>query len=322
VSDSTTFDTLLGASVLALLSSVAYAAVKGRPSAPDGFLGMAAESMRDPTTWGPGHMVNGRWRLGRRLGRGGMGVVFEAIDTRNNMEVALKFPLSIEVWPAIEEEFGLTAQAGPVAPQVYALGHDFATSLPFVVMERLRGTTLHNLRGRIEPFQVITELKRALSGIGEMHERGIIHRDIKPENIFETTDGKVKLLDFGLAGKRGTASYVGFGTEGFGPPEQIPDPSRSQVIRRHVTAMPAADIYATGATMQSMLTDRPDLMAACAPSLDVDMLPRRSKEVSEIVTKAMQCYPDERWQSAYAMRDAMDRVLREAYEKAGLPYYG
>jgi serine/threonine-protein kinase len=150
----------------------------------------------------------GRYRLERRLGRGGMGTVYEAVD------VALDRPVAVKVvrdeWvhnPMATQRFRREARAvagfaHPNVVTVYDYGVETGSRV-FLVMELLHGTTLREeLRrsGRLSPARTLDVLRGVGSAVGAAHERGFIHRDLKPENIFLVEHGgPAKVLDFGVA---------------------------------------------------------------------------------------------------------------------------
>ena len=150
----------------------------------------------------------GRYRLERRLGRGGMGTVYEAVD------VALDRPVAVKVvrdeWvhnPMATQRFRREARAvagfaHPNVVTVYDYGVETGSRV-FLVMELLHGTTLREeLRrsGRLSPARTLDVLRGVGSAVGAAHQRGFIHRDLKPENIFLVEHGgPAKVLDFGVA---------------------------------------------------------------------------------------------------------------------------
>jgi len=150
----------------------------------------------------------GRYRLERRLGRGGMGTVYEAVD------VALDRPVAVKVvrdeWvhnPMATQRFRREARAvagfaHPNVVTVYDYGVETGSRV-FLVMELLHGTTLREeLRrsGRLSPARTLDVLRGVGSAVGAAHERGFIHRDLKPENVFLVEHGgPAKVLDFGVA---------------------------------------------------------------------------------------------------------------------------
>jgi serine/threonine protein kinase len=139
------------------------------------------------------------------LGAGGMGEVYRARDAKLNREVAIKVvPASLASDPSALGRFHAEAQAVAALshPNILAI-FDFGVDgdTPYAVMELLQGQSLREaLAGGALPARKAVEYARQIaSGLAAAHARGITHRDLKPENVFVTTDGVVKILDFGLA---------------------------------------------------------------------------------------------------------------------------
>src|SRR5450432_4876145 len=139
------------------------------------------------------------------IGAGGMGEVYRARDERLKREVAIKvLPASFSADPDRLRRFEHEAQAAgvlnhPNITAVYDIGsHEGA---PYVVQELLEGETLRAelAGGRFSPRRAIDCATQIAEGLAAAHEKGIVHRDLKPENLFVTRDGRVKILDFGLA---------------------------------------------------------------------------------------------------------------------------
>jgi serine/threonine protein kinase len=139
------------------------------------------------------------------LGAGGMGEVYKARDTKLGREVAIKvLPDRLAADPAALERFEREARAvaalsHPNILGIYDLGrHDGST---YAVMELLVGETLRErlAEGALPQRKALEYGLQTAHGLAAAHEKGIVHRDLKPENIFITTDGRLKILDFGLA---------------------------------------------------------------------------------------------------------------------------
>jgi eukaryotic-like serine/threonine-protein kinase len=214
-------------------------------------------------------LINGRYRLERRLGRGGMGTVYSATDAVLERAVAVKVIRSERVEAAdLAARFRHEARAAasfahPHVARVYDFGVDRA-GRPFLVMELLDGHTLRERlvrTGRMEAAEVLHVLRGVCSAVSAAHERGLVHRDLKPENIFLQTvaSGCVpKVLDFGVAkaldqdevatgsAALGTAAGVLVGTLEYMAPEQVAgdDVSRSW------------DVWALSVVAYEMLTGR------------------------------------------------------------------
>jgi len=181
----------------------------------------------------------GHYRIEKRIGAGGMGMVYLARDTRLERHVALKVIHEGFDEPGLRERMWREARAAaavnhPAICQVHEIGED--SGRLFIVMEMLDGQTLEDrlLHGALDPDEVVLVGLAVLDALAALHRHGLIHRDIKPSNVFLLADGRVKLLDFGLVRPAtpvpGTASDaaagltrpgVGIGSPGYMAPEQV-----------------------------------------------------------------------------------------------------
>src|SRR5499433_1914655 len=201
-----------------------------------------------------------------QIGAGGMGEVYRASDPRLGREVAIKvLPASFSQDADRLRRFEQEARAAgvlnhPNITAVYDIGaHEGA---PYVVQELLEGETLRScLAGsRLSPKRALDYALQIAHGLSAAHEKGIVHRDLKPENVFVTRDGRVKILDFGLAklthqeegsqvtnlptATAGTEPGVVLGTLGYMSPEQV----------RGKSADARSDIFSFGAILYEMLS--------------------------------------------------------------------
>ena len=147
----------------------------------------------------------GPYEIRSRIGEGGMGVVYRAKDTRLGREVAIKvlpaaFAADADRLRRFEQEAMAVVRMNH--PNILAI-HDIGTfeGAPYLVMELLEGETLRErMGGRALGAKKAVEISLQIAhGLAAAHEKGIVHRDLKPENIFLLRDGRVKILDFGLA---------------------------------------------------------------------------------------------------------------------------
>src|SRR6202161_4580743 len=186
--------------------------------------------------------ILGQCEIHSPLGAGGMGEVYRAHDTRLNREVAIKvLPESVSSDPERLRRFEQEARAAAALnhPNILAV-YQMATheGVSYMVTELLEGETLRERlrRGAVPVRNAIDYGVQIARGLAAAHEKGIVHRDLKPENLFLTRDGRVKILDFGLAkltqadpGTRtslptqtqATEAGVVMGTAGYMSPEQV-----------------------------------------------------------------------------------------------------
>jgi eukaryotic-like serine/threonine-protein kinase len=254
------------------------------------------------------------------LDAGGMGEVYRARDTRLEREVAIKvLPGPFTHDPERRSRFEREAKAVAALshPNILAI-HDYGTGegLSYAVMELLEGETLRRrLAHGSFPWRKAVEIGAAIAdGLAAAHAKGIIHRDLKPANIFLTSDGRVKILDFGLARVEapapptaGTATYhpdrtdpgTVMGTAGYMPPEQVrgqPADARSDlfalgcVLYEMVTGRRAFARETNAETMTAILHDEP-------PEL-TDSGKKVPPELERIIRHCLEKSPDERFESA------------------------
>jgi len=163
--------------------------------------------------------VAGKYRISAQLGKGGMGVVFEAFDIRLKRRVALKFlPPHLTSSPEAKQRFVREAQAvskldHPNICTIYEID-ETPTGNTFLAMACYNGQTLDRRikEAPIRPEQAIDIAIQIANALKAAHAKGIVHRDIKPANIFLTEDGQVKVLDFGLAKLASELSITRAGT--------------------------------------------------------------------------------------------------------------
>jgi serine/threonine protein kinase len=207
----------------------------------------------------------GPYEIAAPIGAGGMGEVYRATDPRLGRDVAIKvLPASFSQDADRLRRFEQEARAAGVLnhPNITAV-HDIGSheGAPYVVQELLEGDTLRSVLsgGRLPQRKTIDYGLQIVHGLAAAHEKGIVHRDLKPENVFVTNDGRVKILDFGLAklthieergqatnlptATAGTEPGVVMGTLGYMSPEQV----------RGKPADARSDIFSFGAILYEML---------------------------------------------------------------------
>ena len=278
----------------------------------------------------PGDRV-ASYTVERRLGAGGMGEVWRARDERLGRDVAIKLLLphssnADERVRAFQQEARAAGTLNHTnVLTVYDVGdHDGA---PYLVTECLEGESLRARLGA-GALSVDVALDVALQvarGLGAAHARGIVHRDLKPENIFLARDGRVKILDFGLAtlhdpslpaspspeGPAGITRPLVGGTAGYMAPEQV----RGEVVDRR------ADIFALGAVIYEMLAGRPpfkgnstlgtlDALLTLQPPDLSDVRREVPPALSPIVLRCLAKSPDDRFATVADLLSALDPVIR------------
>jgi serine/threonine protein kinase/Tol biopolymer transport system component len=259
----------------------------------------------------------GRYEIRSLLGAGGMGEVYRATDPKLNRDVAIKvLPAAFSADPERLRRFEQEAQtAGALNhPNILAI-YDVATheGAPYVVSELLEGETLRQrFKGGALPARKALDYALQIArGLAAAHEKGIVHRDLKPENLFLTSDGRIKILDFGLAKliepKIEAATQTGvptralptdpgtvMGTAGYMSPEQV----RGQPVDHR------SDIFSLGVILYEMLAgERPFRGESAVETLNAIL-----KEDPPELTKLM------------GMNDnaslALERVIRHCLEKS------
>jgi len=205
-----------------------------------------------------GALLEGRYRVGPRIARGGMATVYEATDTRLDRVVAVKV---MHTGYADDEHFvarfvrearSAARLSHPHVVGVFDQGEDDGTL--FLAMEYVPGCTLRDVihdQGALPPSRALALLEPILSALAAAHDAGIVHRDVKPENVLLTDDGRVKVADFGLAravtnASSAATSGVLIGTVSYVAPELVSDGS----------ADARSDVYSAGVLLYEMLTGR------------------------------------------------------------------
>ncbi|UCG58181.1 MAG: protein kinase [Phycisphaerales bacterium] len=284
---------------------------------------------------GPGSRI-GQFRIEQELGRGGAGIVYLAQDTKLDRRVAIKsMPAELAKSPVAQSRFRREAKllASLNHPNIATI-HDVVEQdedTSFLVLEYVAGETLAERidRGTLEPQEALVVGEQIVQAIAAAHEHGVIHRDLKPSNIRITSEGNVKVLDFGIAKAVDPEELQGqtsltqtgrlIGTPAYMSPEQL---RGDRVDKR-------SDIWSFGCILYEMLIGK----SACAgeapcetlasmlksePRLDIQGL-RAAPHLGQIIGKCLKTDPGQRYQSADDLHEDLRRcrdALKVAAPKA------
>jgi serine/threonine protein kinase/tetratricopeptide (TPR) repeat protein len=309
----------------------------GRSKLPEGFSETfipissdeSSESLPAPVEAGKRELPNIEgYQILEILGRGGMGVVYKALQVKLKRLVALKMVLAgAHAGPKELARFKAEAEAvarlqHPNIVQIYEVGGQ--DDCPFFSLEYVDGGPLDKRENRGEPMDVrqAAELVETLArALHFAHERGVVHRDIKPANILMTSDGVPKITDFGLAKQLDASQHDNtrtgavMGTPSYMAPEQAR--GQSKAIGR------ATDIYALGAILYELLTGRPPFVGETAmdtilmltnedpvpPSRLCSLVPR---DLETICLKCLEKSPRNRYATASEFADELRRFVTHA----------
>lgn len=287
-----------------------------------------------PELWGNGGLVgDGRYRLTRRLGRGGMAEVFAAEDVRLGRTVAVKLLRSdLAEDPVSKARFTREAQSVAglnhhAVVAVYDSGEDVVgpNVVPYIVMEIVEGRTIRDLLLNAEapgPEQALIIVSGVLEALAYSHQHGIVHRDIKPANVIITHAGAVKVMDFGIAralhGAQSTMTQTGMV---MGTPQYL---SPEQALGKAVDHR--SDLYATGCLLYELLALRPPFTGETPLSVvyqhvqDIPVPPSETSdaappELDGLVMRSLAKDPDDRFQTAEEMRGLVQYGLQMLHEQ-------
>jgi serine/threonine protein kinase len=255
-----------------ILADAAYGALDSQPQQPDESREHARVAHEAPPA--PGQVLSGKYRLERLIGRGGMGVLYEARQLELGQRVAIKLMQDCGSQAAVRflREARISARlSGPAFPRIYDLGRQ-PGGAPYLVLELLEGEDLARTlaRGPLPLATALDYLQQLCEALREPHAAGIVHRDLKPANLFlvprRAGPAQLKILDFGISkqlteagGEPGlTATHSLLGSPLYMSPEQLAD-SKSVDLR--------TDIWALGVIAYQLLSGQLPFVASSLPAL-------------------------------------------------------
>lgn len=267
-----------------------------------------------------GSVVDGRYRVLRKVGSGGMADVWLAEDTHLQRQVALKvlhrhFAQDREFVARFQREAESAAGlAHPNVVAVYDRGED--DGINYIAMQYVEGPTLKQLIDRgLTPEQAVPLVRQVLEAARFAHRNGIVHRDLKPQNVIINADGAAVVTDFGIA-RAGLSEITQTGSV-MGTPQYL-SPEQAQGF--DVTAV--SDLYSIGVMLYEALTGRVPFEGESAVAVamkQVSQVPQRPSSINPqvspaldgVVMRALEKEPGQRFQSADAFIAALDAAMRD-----------
>jgi serine/threonine protein kinase len=278
-----------------------------------------------------------QYELTELLARSGMASIFKAVDRTTGMTVALKVPhLQYEADIAFYQRFEREEKIGQKLdhPNIVRVLSPDKKSRMYLVMELAEGKSLRAVQGegRMDVAKALDLTAQIASALVYLHSRGIVHRDLKPDNVMVTADGKIKLLDFGIAMDEAARRLTWFGLT---PPVGTPDYMAPEQVRGKRGDV-RTDIYALGTMLYEMITGElpyPHGNVHVTMRTKLNQDPRPPSEVmsgidpkiEEIIMHAIQRSPRERYGTAKEMLDDLENpsqvVLRDRSPRQGVPLF-
>lgn len=269
-------------------------------------------------------VLNGRYRIVRKVGSGGMADVYEAFDLVEEGRIVAVKVLKPEYSSDPQYLRRLTREAQAMVSlkndhvvSLFDMGND--GDIHYLVLEYVDGRTLREYMdevGRLEPQEAVAIVCDVLDGLAHAHKRGLIHRDVKPQNIMMTEEGVIKLTDFGIAKFAGSTTKTYEGGEAMGSVYYIsPEQAKGELVDAQT------DIYSVGIMLYEMLTGEPPFSGENAvqvalkhindsirPLHNVD--DKISLALSDVVARATVKDRSIRYSSAEVMRNDLRRALK------------
>ena len=268
----------------------------------------------------PGTILGHRYQIIQILGEGGMGAVYKAKDVELDRVIALKvirpeLASNPEILQRFKQELILARQVTDRnVIRIFDLGE--ANGIKFITMEYVEGESLYHIlrrQGKVPVDEAVEIMRQMLSGLQAAHREGVIHRDLKPGNIMRDSQGRIVVMDFGLArsleGDGMTRTGTMMGTMEYMSPEQA---QAKELDSR-------SDIFTVGLICYELLTGK---MPYHADSVVASLLKRMQERaappsdwdasipepVSELVSRCLERDPADRWQSAQQILDRIDEI--------------
>ncbi|MBC9734964.1 protein kinase domain-containing protein [Nocardioides marmotae] len=280
-------------------------------------------------------VLEGRYEVGDLLGHGGMADVYSGRDLRLGRRVAIKvLRRDLAQDPLFRARFRREAQTmvGLCHSAIVCIfdtgyeevGEDSAGTVrvPFIVMEHVDGWSLRELvrRGGLTLERSVRYQLGVLSALEFSHRAGVVHCDIKPANVMVSSEGAVKLVDFGISRARGDlATTVAQAYEVLGTPAYIsPEQARGEA------ADVCSDLYSAGCLLYELLTGRPpfagDPLSVAYQHVHDEPVPVRTgfAGVDAVLVKALAKSPTDRFQSARAFRQALQSAAKDSVHPEGI----
>lgn len=277
----------------------------------------------------------GRYELRGELGRGGVGVVYAAWDTRLQREIALKTLLAgRDASEVTIERFLREVRATSCLRHAHIVSvHDAGVvdGHFYLAMDRIEGRSLAALldtEGALEPRRAVDLLAPVARALAHAHREGFLHRDVKPENVLVDNEDLAYLTDFGLAadlkdGERLTKSNQALGTPAFMAPEQLRGQHRD----------PRVDVYSLGATLYECVTGRVPFLAESYPELMHQVLTREpdpprslapllAPDLEAVIMTCLEKDPERRYPGPADLAADLERFQRGEAVRASLPSLG
>ena len=264
----------------------------------------------------------GRYEIERKIGSGGMGVVFKAFDTELNRPVAIKVLAPFLARNgAARQRFGRESRAAAAVVHEHVVAiHNVESDgeTPFIVMQFVLGESLQSRVQRLGPLSIEEILRigiQTASGLAAAHEQGIVHRDVKPENILlENSVDRVLLTDFGLARTVDDASLTQTGVIAGTPHYMSPEQATGDAIDHR------SDLFSFGSVLYFIATGHPPFRAERAMGVlnRICTKPHRPvwqvnaqipRELSQVIDRLLDKSPAKRISSAIAVREVLTRIL-------------